>query len=153
MMRKRNIVVMGVAIFVLFAIVAFAYIGLPQPEYDPYPYGSDNREKLPRMTLLNHEQIMHEVVGHQHLPVESVGILVYDGVSTLEATGSMVVFSELMNVNIKYIGLQTGTISTDLADIVVEHSIEDVNQLDVLVVPGGTPDGLRGALENVVLRD
>jgi transcriptional regulator GlxA family with amidase domain len=65
----------------------------------------------------------------------------------------MVVFSELMNVNVRYIGLQTGIVSTDLVNIVVDHSIEDIDQLDVLIVPGGTQNGMQGALENALLLD
>lgn len=152
-MRKRNIIILGLSALLFVALAAFAYVGWPQPEYDPYPYGSTDREKLPRMTLLNHQEIMHQVLGHPKLPVKTIGILVYDGVSTLEAIGSMVVFSELMDVKVEYIGLQTGIVSTDLADIVVERSIEDVNQLDVLVVTGGTRDGLQAVLGNSVLLD
>ena len=152
-MRKRNIIILGLSVLLLVAIAAFAYVGWPQPEYDPYQYGSAEREKLPRMTLLNHQEIMHEVLGHPKLTVTTIGILVYDGASTLEAVGSMVTFSELMDVQVEYIGLQPRSVSTDLADIVVERSIDEVDQLDLLVVPGGTRDGLQVVLEDAKLID
>ena len=152
-MRKRNMVITGVSVLVLIAIAVFAYIGIPRPEYEPYPYGSADREKLPRMTLLNHQEIMHQVVGHPKMSVTNIGILVYDGASTIEAISSMVVFSELMDVKVEYIGIQPGIVSTDLADIVVERSIDEVAQLDLLVVPGGTRAGLQEVLENTVLVD
>lgn len=151
-MRKRTIVI-GVSVLALIALAVFAYIGIPRPEYEPYAYGSADREKLPRMTLLNHQEIMHQVVGHPKISVTNIGILVYDGASTIEAISSMVAFSELMNVNVEYIGLQKGVVSTDLADIVVERSIDEVEQLDLLVVPGGTRAGLQAVLENTVLVD
>lgn len=150
-MRKRTIVITGVSVLALVAIAVFAYIGIPKPEYDPYQYGNAEREKLPRMTLLNHQEIMHQVVGHPKMAVTNIGILVYDGASTIEAISSMVVFSELMDVNVEYIGLKPGIVSTDLADIVVERSIDEVDQLDLLVVPGGTRAGLQAVLENTAL--
>lgn len=152
-MHKYRIIIAGLAILLVAGLAALAYVGWPQPEYAPYQYGHANRERLPRMTLLNHQQIMHEVLGHPKLTVKTIGILVYDGVSTLEAVAPMVVFSELMDVKIEYIARQTGIVSTDLADIVVERSIDDVEQLDVLVVPGGTRDGLLAVLEDIALRD
>lgn len=152
-MKKRKVIMAGLIVLLIAGGAIFAYFSLPQPEYSPYQYGATNREHLPRMTLLNHQQIMHEVVGHSPLPVKTIGILVYDGVSTLEAIEPMVVFSELMDVKVEYIGRHKGVIASDLAQIVVERSIEDVAQLDVLILPGGSRDGLQTALSDITLLD
>lgn len=152
-MRRRTMLIALVSLVVTIALGAFAYIAVPRAEYAPYQYGSAPRQQLPRMTLLNHDEIMHDVVGHPLLPVETIGILVYEGASTLEAVGAMVVFSELMDVNVKYIAPQAGIISTDLAEIVVEHTIHEIDELDVLVVPGGTQTGLANVLSDKTLHD
>lgn len=152
-MKKRKLLIAGMSLLLLVAIAVFVYVGVPRPEYNPYQYGSSEQEKLPRMTLLNHQDIMHDVVGHPELPVKTLGILVYDRANTLETIAPMVVFSELMDVEVEYIGVQTGVVSTDLADIVVERSFTEVEQVDVLLVPGGTREGLQAVLENTELRD
>lgn len=134
-------------------IALVVYLERPVREYAPYQYGDADREHLPRMTLLNHQQIMQKVLGAPSLPVKSIGIVVYDGVDILEAIAPMVVFSELMDVKVEYVGRKAGVVASNLANIVVERSIEDVDQLDVLVVPGGAPDSLQAALEDAALLD
>lgn len=147
-MRKRNIVLFSLVAIAIVAAGVYAYYAVPRPEYQPYVYGDEDRDKLERLTLLNHEEVMHSVVGHPRLPVTEIGILVYDGVSTLEAVSAMVVFSELMNVNVMYIGMEAGTVSTDLVDIVIEDTIESVDALDALLIPGGSTDAMSAAMQN-----
>jgi transcriptional regulator GlxA family with amidase domain len=147
-MKKRTLLIAGLSAALVIAIAAVAYMAWPQPEYAPYEYGRVKRERLPRMTLLNHQQVMHNLLGKPSIGVKSIGILVYDGVSTLEAVAPMVVFSELMGVKVEYIAVQAGVVSSDLVELVVERSIDQVKQLDVLVVPGGNRRGLEAALGN-----
>lgn len=132
-------VLIGLAVV---AIVAVAYIGWPRPEWEPYAYGSADRAKLPRMTMLNHEKIMGRVLGEPSIPVRSIGILVYDGVSLIEAVGAMVTTSELMNVSVEYIAAEAGAVATDRAPLLAHRAQRDVSALDVLIVPGGTPEAM-----------
>ena len=51
--------------------------------HDPasaYEYGRPGRERLPKMTLLNHQSIMNGLFGPPAIDVKTIGILVYDGV-------------------------------------------------------------------------
>ncbi len=122
-----------------------------QEPADRYDYGRAGRAKLPPMTLLNHQSIMGDLLGKPTIPVKTIGILVYDGADTMETIAPMVVFSELMDVKLEYVGLHSGKVSTSLAEMMVEHTIDDIDQLDVLVVPGGSRAGLEAALSNEAL--
>lgn len=122
-----------------------------QEPADRYDYGRADRAKLPQMTLLNHQKIMGDLLGTPAIPVKTVGILVYDGADTMETIAPMVVFSELMDVKLEYVGLHAGTVATSLVEMEVEHSIRDIDQLDVLVVPGGSRAGLEAALRDDAL--
>ncbi len=118
-----------------------------------YDYGGPNRKKLPEMTMLNHSRIMDEVIGKPAIGIKQIGILVYDGVNTLEAIAPMVVFSELMDVRINYIAPRKGRIKTTLVDIDVTKSITDVDALDLLVVPGGDSLALQTMLHDKTILD
>lgn len=120
---------------------------------DRYQYGRADRERLPQMTLLNHQKVMEDLLGEPSIPVKTIGILVYEGVDTLEVIAPMAVFSELMDVKIEYIGLQPGTVSTTLIDLVVDRTIDEVDGLDLLVVPGGNREGMQTVLQDAVLKD
>ncbi|MBK8068546.1 MAG: DJ-1/PfpI family protein [Rhodanobacteraceae bacterium] len=137
----------------LAAVGAYIYYGMPTPEYAPYTYGRPDRAQLPRLTLVNHEAVMAQVLGTPPMRVERIGILVYDGVDTLEAVAPMAVFSELMNVKLEYLAVAPGVVRTRLADLVVERSIGEVESLDVLIVPGGSPEGIDGLLAHAGLRE
>ncbi|MBK7115906.1 MAG: DJ-1/PfpI family protein [Proteobacteria bacterium] len=117
------------------------------PSHDPasaYEYGRPGRARLPRMTLLNHESVMHGVFGDPAIDVKTIGILVYDGADTVEAIAPMVAFSEMMSVKLEYIAVHAGRVRTRLLDIDVEHAFADISQLDVLIVPGGEPVAMSG---------
>lgn len=118
-----------------------------------YHYGKADRKKLPAMTLLNHNKIMKDILGEPNIQIETIGILVYDGVNTLEAIAPMAVFSELMKVKIEYVGLNKGTVKTTLADIKVGKTIYDIKELDLLVIPGGNLSSLQRNLTDAKLLD
>jgi transcriptional regulator GlxA family with amidase domain len=95
------------------------------------------QNKLPKMTLLNHKRIMSNLFGEPPMEIKTLGILVYDGFSAMEGVGAMVCFSELMNVEVYYIGMKKGMIKSDLMEIQVSKTIDDIKKLDLLLVPGG----------------
>ncbi|NOT73469.1 MAG: YHS domain-containing protein [Cyclobacteriaceae bacterium] len=70
--------------------------------------------------------------------IRTVGILLYDGFATLDAMGPHHVLKEMMGTNVFFIAKQKGTITNGGGiKIDVHRSIEDVDSLDILVVPGG----------------
>lgn len=105
--------------------------------------------KLPKLTLFNHQKIMDELLGEPKIAIKEIGILVYDGFNTIEALGAMSVFSEMMNVKIQYVAPTTGWIKSELGtEILVEKKWDEVTTLDLLFVPGGTPESVDALLVN-----
>jgi putative intracellular protease/amidase/YHS domain-containing protein len=70
--------------------------------------------------------------------VKTIGILLYDGYTSLDAMGPYQVLSELPGVKVFFVAKQKGSIADAKGTkILVDTSIAEVQQLDVLVVPGG----------------
>jgi putative intracellular protease/amidase/YHS domain-containing protein len=70
--------------------------------------------------------------------IKTVGILLYDGYSTLDAMGPYQVLSEMMGVNVFFVGRTKGLISNGNGmKVQCDTSIAEVKQLDILVIPGG----------------
>ena len=112
---------------------------------------SDTCQHLQKLTLLNHKKVMKGLFGEPNIKVKTLGILVYDGFSAMDGIAPMVVFSELMNVKVHYIGLKKGTIKSDLLDINIDKTIDDIKQLDVLLVPGGNETAISDLMKNTQL--
>lgn len=72
------------------------------------------------------------------IPVKTIGILLYDGYTSLDAMGPYQVLGELPGVKVFFVARQRGLV-TDARGLKVEvdTSIQEVQQLDVLVIPGG----------------
>ena len=70
--------------------------------------------------------------------IKTIGILLYDGYSTLDALGPYSVFNELMGTKVFFVGRHKGTIEDAKGmKIEVDTSIVEVKQLDILLIPGG----------------
>jgi putative intracellular protease/amidase/YHS domain-containing protein len=73
--------------------------------------------------------------------ISNIGILLYNGYTTLDAMGPYQVLSELMGVNVFFVGRHKGIILNGRGmKVQVDTSIAEVKQLDVLVIPGGLKD-------------
>ncbi|GAB1325708.1 DJ-1/PfpI family protein [Streptomyces sennicomposti] len=83
----------------------------------------------------------------------SIGILLYDGYSLLDPTGPAEVLSRLPDATVTMIAERRGAVRTDTGDVAVlaERSIVEVDQLDVLLVPGAGNRGTVAAMTNEVL--
>lgn len=82
-----------------------------------------------------------------------IGILLYDGYSLLDPTGPAEVLSRLPDATVTMIAEKRGAVRTDTADVAVvaDRSIDEVDRLDVLLVPGGGNRGTVGAMNNQAL--
>ncbi|MEM7484796.1 MAG: DJ-1/PfpI family protein [Bacteroidota bacterium] len=70
--------------------------------------------------------------------LETIGILVYDGFFTMDALGPLSVLNSMYPTKKLLIGRQKGPItSNDNVRLEVDYGIDDIEQLDMLVVPGG----------------
>lgn len=85
----------------------------------------------------NHSVIMDMILGKPKQKVKSIGILVYDGVNDLDFTGPMYVLSQT-GVKARLIGIKQGIFTTVMGTkIMPDDVIDSVDQLDILVIPGG----------------
>ncbi|MFF7169262.1 DJ-1/PfpI family protein [Streptomyces pseudovenezuelae] len=83
----------------------------------------------------------------------NIGILLYDGYSLLDPTGPAEVLSRLPDATVTMIAERRGAVLTDTADVAVvaERSIDEVDRLDVLLVPGAGNRGTVEAMNNEAL--
>lgn len=73
-----------------------------------------------------------------------IGILLYDGFSLLDPTGPAEVLSRVPDARVTMIAERRGPVRTDTGDVAMmaELALEEVDRLDVLLVPGA---GRRGS--------
>ncbi|GAB3522044.1 hypothetical protein GCM10027442_46640 [Emticicia fontis] len=73
--------------------------------------------------------------------IKTIGVYVYDGFNTLDAVGPYQVLSQLMKVDIFFVAKNKGLIKNQRGlEVNVTKSIADVQQLDILVIPGGAKE-------------
>ncbi len=94
----------------------------------------------PKMT---HDELMQVMKPKEH-NIKKVGVLVYDGVNSLDVFGPRYVLGQIMGVDMKLIALKPGNIKTVMGiEFVPNTTIDKVDSLDILVIPGG----FRGTIE------
>jgi len=99
-----------------------------------------------------HDEMMSIIMTKPKLPIKTIGILVYDGYNTLDAIGPYQVLSQLMGVNVFFIAKEKGLIKNQRGlKVQVDKSIADVNQLDILLIPGGAAETFKMSLDTAVL--
>ena len=78
------------------------------------------------------------VTGPPKRPIKTIGILLYDGYTTLDAMGPYQVLSELMGTKVFFVAKQKGLIrNTTGMKVQVDRDFADTDSLDILVIPGG----------------
>ncbi len=68
-----------------------------------------------------------------------IAILLFVGITALDAIGPYEVLSRMPNTRVKFVGKQVGPVKTDnqMCTVVADYSITDVRKPDILVIPGG----------------
>lgn len=90
--------------------------------------------------------------GPLRVPVKTVGILLYDGYTPLDAVGPYQVLSEIPGVQIKLIARQKGASGNKMTlGIEATDALADVHALDVLVIPGGLDGTYRAAHDTAIV--
>lgn len=75
---------------------------------------------------------------YKNTTVSKIGFLLYDGMNALDLIGPYQVMSELMGVEIMFIGKQKGQVYDPRGKgFVVDTTFATIDSLDVLIVPGG----------------
>jgi transcriptional regulator GlxA family with amidase domain len=94
--------------------------------------------EIENFTPENHVSVMDEILGKPKYDIKTIGILVYDGVNDLDFTGPRYVLGQAMGVKTQLIGIKAGNIKTVMGvEIVPNTVIDSVNNLDILIIPGG----------------
>ncbi len=68
-----------------------------------------------------------------------IAILIYDRLTALDAIGPYEVLSRLPGASTKFVAVEPGPVRTDngVLTLLAEHSLADVNEPDIVLVPGG----------------
>jgi transcriptional regulator GlxA family with amidase domain len=68
-----------------------------------------------------------------------IAILLYDKFTALDAIGPYEVLSRLPGASVTFVAAEPGPVRTDngMLALLVEHSLEDVSQPEIVLVPGG----------------
>ncbi len=86
----------------------------------------------------NHVQSMETIFGKPRYQIQTIGILVYDGVNDLDVMGPRYILGQAMGVSTRLIGTRPGHVRTVMGvEIVPDLVIDSVAQLDILIIPGG----------------
>jgi transcriptional regulator GlxA family with amidase domain len=69
----------------------------------------------------------------------NIAILLYDRLTALDAIGPYEVLSRLPGATVSFVAAEPGPVRTDngMLTLLAEHSIEDMQEPDILLVPGG----------------
>jgi putative intracellular protease/amidase/YHS domain-containing protein len=97
----------------------------------------DKQEAVAKTTK-SHDELMTDIFPKPKVNIKTVGILLYDGYTTLDAMGPYQVLSELMGTKVFFVGRNKGLIANmNGVKVQCDTSIAEVKQLDILVIPGG----------------
>ncbi|MGL6069466.1 MAG: DJ-1/PfpI family protein, partial [Sediminibacterium sp.] len=97
----------------------------------------NNKKDIENSTQSNHS-VTANMLLKPKVNIKTVGILLYDGFTTMDAMGPYQVLSELMGVKVFFIGRHKGVVSnTNGMKIQCDTSIAEVKHLDILLIPGG----------------
>ena len=111
------------------------------------------KDRLPEKVSNNQEHawIMDAILGKPKRPIQSIGILVYDGVNDLDFTGPRYVLGQ-SGAKTRLVGIKPGPIKTVMGvQVVPDTTIDEVKQLDILVIPGGFTGTIEAAYDPKVL--
>ncbi|WPQ60671.1 DJ-1/PfpI family protein [Chitinophaga sancti] len=97
-----------------------------------------NKKEATDVKAKGHDEQLAEMFPAPKVDIKTVGILLYDGYSTLDAMGPYNVLGELMGTNVFFVGLHKGLVADGRGmKVQVDTSIDEVKHLDILVIPGG----------------
>lgn len=111
---------------------------------------NNKTEKVENKTH-DHEAMMKQLGKPKH-DIKTVGILLYDGFTTLDAMGPFQVLSEMMGTKVFFVAKQKGIIKNmNGVGIQVERDFTDTDSLDILVIPGGFKETLLATKDTATL--
>jgi transcriptional regulator GlxA family with amidase domain len=152
---------MRAALTTLVTLAAMALVACspaPEPKAEPPKIeklsaaDAELKAKLPKeVTPDNHSMVMDMILGKPKQSIKQIGILVYDGVNDLDFTGPRYVLGQ-SGAKTRLIGVKPGPIKTVMGvQVVPDTTIDEVNQLDILIIPGGFTGTIEAAYDERVL--
>ncbi len=115
-------------------------------------FGCSNQPEKSTNKHKTHEQLMTELFPKPKVAIKTVGILLYDGYTTLDAMGPYQVLSEMMGVKVFFVGRTKGLISNmNGVKTLCDTSISEVKNLDILVIPGGLRETYQATKDSLLL--
>ncbi|MDE3248056.1 MAG: DJ-1/PfpI family protein [Bacteroidota bacterium] len=108
-----------------------------------------NQDSLAR----SHKAKMDLLMTRPSKPVKTIGIYLYDGFQTLDAMGPYETLAEMGGgIKVFFVAQKKGWIKNQRGlKIAVDTSIAEVNQLDILVIPGGAMETFLQTQDSSVL--
>jgi putative intracellular protease/amidase len=104
------------------------------------PNEKDEEEKE-QSKLKRHMEMMKIIMTKPKEDIKTIGVYVYDGFNTLDAIGPYQVLSELMKVDIFFVAKKKGLVKNQRGlEVNVKKSIDEIDKLDILVIPGGAKE-------------
>lgn len=139
----------------LFALVAVACNNSHTVKKAPEKVSSISKEdslkiaeEIENFKPENHSSSMELIFGKPKFDIQTIGILVYDGVNDLDVMGPRYVLGQAMGVNTQLIALKKGNIKTVIGvEIVPNTVIDSVSRLDILIIPGGFKGTIEAAYD------
>jgi transcriptional regulator GlxA family with amidase domain len=106
-----------------------------------------------RDSLVQRKQEMIRILNTKpKIEIKTIGIFLYDGYQTLDAMGPYEVLSQIPRVNIFFVAKERGFVGNQKGmKVQVDKSIADINQLDILVIPGGAAETFLQTQDTIVL--
>jgi len=110
------------------------------------------KEEIPdSLKTASHGMLMDLVAGKPKYPIKTIGILVYDGVNELDFMGPFYILGQIMGAKTQLIALESGSFKTGRGvEIIPDTYIDSVQQLDILVIPGGAKPTVLAAYNNKI---
>ncbi len=113
---------------------------------------SGNGEQPDAQASGNHTLTMDAVFGKPEKEIRTIGILVYDGVNDLDFMNPRYVFGQVMGAKVMLIALKPGLFKTVSGiEIQPDTTIDKIQQLDILIIPGGFKGTVEAAYNEKVL--
>jgi len=110
------------------------------------------QEKMDDSHARRQQEMMRIINTKPKKDIRTIGIFLYDGYQTLDAMGPYEVLSQLPRVKMFFVAKERGLVSNQKGmKVQVDKSIAEVNQLDILVVPGGAAETFLQTQDTVVL--
>ena len=111
-----------------------------------------NPDSLVIGTKDRHQEMMDILFTPTKVPIKTIGILLYDGYNTLDAMGPYHTLAEIMGAKTFFVAKQRGFVKNQRGlEVKVDSSFEDIESLDILVIPGGAVETLMQTRDTVTL--